>query len=574
MKKKTILPLLFCLSFATQTSAQSDICSTQLELGGGLGSANPWTFGFKGEYGSRLKLMPMLRVNSINRHSSGETEDMNYTFTGIMPLSQNAGSAFQSHGQRHSYGYGLDYGLSARYLLDQHSTLTASIKGNVLHTDNEGNLYEQAFAAGQLLTPYNQVSSLLDGYTHNHSMEVTAGYRYAAPKPYAIHEGFGLDYSYSRAAEDLSSKQTIMDAGSAPGITPFSDFSHSDLRMDGLSQKHRVQGTWMGHASTVRLEMAAFYENRLLTSQDRQHFEGLNNPARGLASYDEHFSHRYNMGGLYAQAGTKVGPVALRARLEYDYTSMEGHHLNDLLPMGSAEWEVNKNNKLAVNYVRRLVRPTLDLLNPAHISTTYTCNYGEKDLIGMHINNLTLGHTLRLNKLTLNSTLLHIFVNDGFNALWMERAGIRNYTWGNEGKRRAWSLTEKATVTPVEGTTINAQASAIWDKRIAEAIHMANEHWGFGAQLGVEQRVTKTTVLTAQGHFAEGNTVDLYSHQGRSYGAGASVRQTLGKGLQLSLTYDYNQYAKLKITQGAYTGTLYNRLAKKHAATLNLTYKF
>lgn len=571
MKRTALYSLLLSLALPTIGYAESQPKgnSSQIEIGGGVGATDLLGIGYKGEYGDRLKLKPMFRFTGVNQNNSSEKEDASYSFTGIMPLSANKNYGYESHSKIDNSGINLAYGLSADYRIDPSNSLSAGIKGRLSSLDVDGDRTELLMVpVGQIPTPRCSTVSNLSGYNHSNDLELSAGYHYTTKESSSFSDGFDFDYTFSRISDELKRDQIVI------GQVNFIDFSKSNLHTEGVSQKHRLQGNWSSHFGVVKLNLGAFYEDRLLTSEDQQKFEGLNNPARGLENLDEEFRHRYRTTGAYALAVSRIGKVSLSARLEYDYTNMEGHHLSDVLPTASAVWNMNSSNRLSARYARRLIRPSLELLNPAKIVGTFSCDYGNEELIGMHVNNINLEHVLSLGKTSLNSSLTHIFANDGFNAIWMERNGIRNYTWGNEGKRRAYSLTENFSVKPAESTHVNVSLNIIWDKRVADAIHMAKEHWGATAKLGLEQKLTKTTNLDLHGQYSEGNTVDLYSHEGRSLGAGATLRQSFGKDLQLSLSYDYHDHPKLVITQGAYTGSLHQREGSRHALSLNLVYKF
>lgn len=570
MKRTAIYPLLLSLALPAIGYAESQPKgnSSQIEIGGGVGATDLFQVGYRGAYaGKKLSIQPMLRFSGVNQNNGSYKEDASYTYTGVMPLSQTQGYNYVSHSRMDKSGVNFAYGLSAEYKASSNNILTAAVKGNLLRMDNDGHRTE-VLHHPLLAMPGTRVNSWLSGFNHDNNVEASAGYRYLFAPTSPFNDGIKLDYTYTRSSQDFKRDQIVVEQKG------FEDFSSNGLRTEGVSQKQRLQGTWMTHINAVEFNLAAFYEDRVLTSEDCQWFKDVNNPARSLQGLDEEFRHRYRTTGAYAYAWSRIGEIVVNARLEYNYTNMEGHHLNDFLPTASVEWNVNGQNDLSVRYARRIIRPSLELLNPAKIVGTYTCNYGNPDLIGMHVNNITLGHSLRMDFATLNSTLQHIFANDGFNAIWMERNGICNYTWGNEGKRRAYSLTENFSVKPAESTRVNVSLNVIWDKRVADAIHMEKEHWGATAKLGLEQKLTKTTHLDLHGQYSEGNTVDLYSHEGRSLGAGATLRQSFGKDLQLSLSYDYHDHPKLVITQGAYTGSLHQREGSRHALSLNLVYKF
>lgn len=585
----TTFALLLSIAFPTLGNAQTQKnYSGEAQLCGGVGSANPWSAAFKADFGGKLRVKPSFSINGINRNSSEENEDFNLTYTGHQAINPNTGekgpvmstskdAKYASRRNTQSTGVSFNYGIEALYEINSQNDITASAKGNYLKLNTDGTLNEQNIIAPDypFFDRYNvALTSTIDENSHKNNLEVAAGFRHWLNPGPGNSDGFAFNYSYSRESEDLKRKHYI-----SPNSGDFKRFSMYDLHTHDVIQKHNVKAMWMTHVSMVNINLSAFHEYRLAESTDYQWFS---DPINIGHLYDD-FKHRYNTTGAFLHAWTKINNIEASARLEYDHTLMEykltprdpwnEKHLNDFLPTLSAKWHINKSHSLSARYGIRLIRPTLELLNPAKINGTYTCEYGKESLVGMHVSNVAVEHSHNWAKATLNGTLQHIFSNDGFNALWMERNGIRNYTWGNEGKRRAFSLTERLQVKPADDTKVIAQGTVIWDKRIAEAIFMEKEHWGASAQLGVEQTLKSGTMFDVHGQYSEGNTVDLYSHEGRSYGAGISVRQPICKNLSATLAYDYREFPKLVITQGAYTGDIYKRNANRHALKLNLIYK-
>jgi len=172
--------------------------------------------------------------------------------------------------------------------------------------------------------------------------------------------------------------------------------------------------------------------------------------------------------------------------------------------------------------------------------------------------------------------LQHIFAEDGFCAMWMERDDIRISTWGNMGVRRAWQLVPKLEWQAWKGSKINADGCIIWDKRIADAIHMQKEHWGYSMHGRVNQQLPQDFTLGFEGEISEGKTQDLYSHAGRQrrLGADVSKRFLKNKNLTATLAYQFCDQPNIILTQGAYKGHVYNRADNWNTITLGVKYTF
>lgn len=170
--------------------------------------------------------------------------------------------------------------------------------------------------------------------------------------------------------------------------------------------------------------------------------------------------------------------------------------------------------------------------------------------------------------------LSYTMSNDGFNGIWMERDNRRIYQWGNEGKRRAWSLQPDFTLHASTTTKVRGQAVILRDKRIADAVSMAKEHWGVFSRLGVEQMLCATFRLNAFAEYSEGNTQDLYRHMGSAYRLGTTLSKSFGDHFSTSLEYQYVRQAKEVYTHGGYTGSYHLYSARRNACSLSLKYKF
>lgn len=253
---------------------------------------------------------------------------------------------------------------------------------------------------------------------------------------------------------------------------------------------------------------------------------------------------------------------------------MAGKKLRDFLPTGRIGWQVSRTSQLALGYNRRLVRPSLTLLNPVVLRTPFAVRQGNKDLEGLHANVFALSFTHDDPIFSWGMSLSYTMSNDGFNGIWMERDNRRIYQWGNEGKRRAWSIQPDFTLHASTTTKVRGQAVILWDKRIADAVSMAKEHWGVFSRLGVEQMLCATFRLNAFAEYSEGNTQDLYRHMGSAYRLGTTLSKSFGDHFSTSLEYQYVRQAKEVYTHGGYTGSYHLYSARRNACSLSLKYKF
>ena len=558
MRKKYIaLSLLFG---GLSASAQIDVTGTA-SVAGGLGQANPWdasmNLDIKKE--GKFSINPFVRAYGINRFASEADEKIDFTYTGIMPLSENAGNRYTSNRRTDANGWALDCGVQMQFTPNKHNLFKINVESIDLFKDVHGSQTEQAWKAdGTLLSSVR--TSIWDPEQNKATQTASALYQY---KTNMEGESITLQYKITHDTYDYRHYLTVDDH------TNFSLFGKdSELSSNATINHHDAQVDWLrpvakGHS----VNLGARYEERDIHLTDEQFFDGVQ-------VLKEPFDHRYYTVGAFAAYNLKWKGLTAMARLEYDYTRQQGNDLNDLVPTARVQWQIDKKNSLMALYGRRIVRAGYDLLNPAHIKGAYTEYYGNAGLVGMHANNVQLAYTLKTQPLDFKATLQHIFADDGFNAIWMERNNVRISTWGNEGKRRAWGLTPDVTWRLCDETTLQTNATLLWDKRVADAIHMAKEHWGITAHLGLKQQLPWSLQLTASADYSEGNTLDLYSHEGRSWGTNVGLQRSFGKLATLGLEYYYKESPTICITQGGYTGIIDSDLTHRHAALLKLTVRF
>ena len=207
--------------------------------------------------------------------------------------------------------------------------------------------------------------------------------------------------------------------------------------------------------------------------------------------------------------------------------------------------------------------------------TTADATVHHHDLRLIYNTQALLGHLRLVARIfSWGMSLSYTMSNDGFNGIWMERDNRRIYQWGNEGKRRAWSIQPDFTLHASTTTKVRGQAVILWDKRIADAVSMTKEHWGVFSRLGVEQMLCATFRLNAFAEYSEGNTQDLYRHMGSAYRLGTTLSKSFGDHFSTSLEYQYARQAKEVYTHGGYTGSYHLYSARRNACSLSLKYKF
>lgn len=557
MDKQMILTLaaLLLTSSAWGQSKQEG----EVELSGGYGNTAPYASRLQLNLGEgKVVFKPFVGIKGLARHSSEQNLDEHYIFTGKMPLSETVGSQYYSHQTTEAKGMMADYGFQFAYRPTTQQTLTVSLRGESLHKDERGTLAERLLAPDG--APLAKTRWRLDNpLLRSNHLEVGADYTCRFKR-----DDVTLSYKYQRDRDEAERQLEALQ------LEGFSDFQATLTTADATVHHHDLRLIYNTQALLGHLRLVARYENRLAESDDQQWIDDC-------LAQDSHFRHRYQTAAasfLYDVHPDRQKRLGLTAGLEFAYTDMAGKKLRDFLPTGRIGWQVSRTSQLALGYNRRLVRPSLTLLNPVVLRTPFAVRQGNKDLEGLHANVFALSFTHDDPIFSWGMSLSYTMSNDGFNGIWMERDNRRIYQWGNEGKRRAWSIQPDFTLHASTTTKVRGQAVILWDKRIADAVSMAKEHWGVFSRLGVEQMLCATFRLNAFAEYSEGNTQDLYRHMGSACRLGTTLCKSFGDHFSTSLEYQYARQAKEVYTHGGYTGSYHLYSARRNACSLSLKYKF
>lgn len=564
--KNRILTFMLAATTSVGGWAQTRV-SGSIDANAGLGTAMPYGGTVRLEIKTpRWSFQPMIGIEGIGKKSSAEVEELHYTYTNKLKAPNDAvsnlGYAYESTSNLESNGYNLKYGMGVQFDMDACNSFNVSLTGNHRDVDVNGTRLETMSAGGQ---SDKRVNSLLcwPGKKQD-ALNLNASYTHKTQRP---GESIQLQYVFDYQNLDAQMTQEVLDVQTSD----FSLFKSNQLTSEATTQKHTVSLDWKRPLTTTQALSAGLrYDRIALSSHDLQLWDGQ-------TKMEGSFDHNTRTGAAYVAYNVRLGQLTANARLEYDYTRQQHRTLHDWIPIANIRWQVSAHDALTASYVRRVIRPTLEYLNPNVVYGAFTQDRGTSDLIGIHFNNVALAYNHKRETVDFTTTLSHIFVEDGFNAIWMATGtGERISFWGNAGVRRAWSLTPdvKWAITPQ--TTIRGNVQVLWDKRIAYAINMAKEHWGVTAHAELQQQLPAGIQLLVKGGYSEGNTVDLYSHESRSFDYGASVcRSFLSKrNLMLRLAYDFRDYPQLVVTQGAYTGTIARHPAERYALSAQVTYKF
>lgn len=569
MKKKLllsgVLSAMTLTGFALQNALPAAPVAGELQVKAGTGNINPFTAKLQLNLsGRQFTLKPYVGIGVVSKSGSGKLENQHLFYLG-------SANAYGSHLETSSKGTTYNYGLTGSYRFDPFSQLTFGVDGSysALHgygcrieemTDMLSSMLQDKALKSDIDQPTLTTTSIKANVAYHHRLKDN------------IETSFLLKGNISRESTD---NETTIQALSGVGQLPF---QQNYLHQENVTTSASVGGEYQRlFAGNQAINVGFHYDHRHIESDNLQLIDKDKKT-------DELFKHDMNVAGLYADYKLTYEALNLNARLEYTYTDMNGKDLHDVIPSVNATYHLTSSQDVQLGYVMRVVRPDVSYLNPAKIYGAYTIDYGTADLEGIHINNFSLAHVLKGKAVRLSNTVSHVRANDGFNAIWMLQNGMRVSFWGNEGIRRAWSVTPVLNWTISPLTSLGARVVVLWDKRIAEAINMSKEHWGITTHLSLKQQLPAGFKLNAHADYSEGNTIDLYSHAGKSVNYGGELQRAFLKGnkLNLSLSYENTDYAKTILTQGVdipngpkgYTGTIYSRPKHHHILSVTANWKF
>lgn len=538
----------FAMGIMAQTKVEGEVT-----LGAGYGETAPYLGDVNLKINSgKFTIMPFFNIKGITPYNSTELSDINLIYS-------DSRNKYSQEQELQSKGYHMEYGAGIQYLHNDHNIFKASFEGGYLNKSVSG------YRTENLLNPngglMNGVKSFLNYPTLNSlEMKVQASYLHKTQRE---GEQLMLKYTYELEKEDEDKCQELTETEG------FNDYSLSHITGDIDIHSHEVLFDWKRPLAQHHiLNMGVRYNHRYIISDDAQYLDGRE-------WYDEVFRHRMQTAAVFAGYTLKANALDADVRVEYDYTRMQDKNLHDVIPQARLAYHLDTQNTLVASYAMRVIRPTLPYLVDCHTVTPYTVDYGNPELEGIHVNRMALAYQLKTKKMDFTTTVAHINVTDGFNAIWFVKDNIRYSTWGNEGVRKAIEITPEVFWRASECTKLKGSFTALWDERIAYAINLRNPNWGFTGRAGLEQQLPLDIKLALNAMISKGNTVDVYSHEGLNYTFGGDLeRSFLNDKLTATLGYEYKKLPVIEITQGAYTGSIYTRDHNPNTVKLALSYKF
>ena len=550
--RKSILYTMLSLSMSAlaQTKVEGEAMA-----GAGYGETAAYESGVTLKISTdRFSIKPYWNIIGKRPYNATKSNSLDFIYTGT-------GNHYTLEEELENELTNMSYGADIQYGLNSRNILQASIDGVYTQRMDNGNRMEYMYGAdGSLLSSVKSV--IHSPRLNRNEVNVQASYLHNTNRK---GESLMLKYNYSLDKDEDNTLQELTETtGFGPGMYRLNLIT-SDIKI----QRHEVLFDWKrplveGHL----LNAGVKYSNNLIHTYDGQWLDEL-------ASNNSEFLHRTQTIGIFTGYRLKTKVIEADARIEYDYTRMNEKNLHDVIPQARIAYHIDAKNTVSASYAMRIIRPSLQYLYNNRVKGPYTLDYGNENLEGAHINRMALAYELKTKKVDFTTTLSHINVTDGFNAIWMVKENVRVSTWGNEGVRKAVELTPEVLWRVAERTKLNGALSVLWDERIAYPIDLYNPNWGITGRAGMEQQLPYDIKLGINAMISKGKTVDVYSHEGLNYTFGANLgRSFLNDRLTTTVAYEYKKLPVIELTKGAYTGSIYRRNHNPNTVRVALTYKF
>ena len=502
----------------------------------------------------RFSIKPYWNIIGKRPYNATKSNSLDFIYTGT-------GNHYTLEEELENELTNMSYGADIQYGLNSRNILQASIDGVYTQRMDNGNRMEYMYGAdGSLLSSVKSV--IHSPRLNRNEVNVQASYLHNTNRK---GESLMLKYNYSLDKDEDNTLQELTETtGFGPGMYRLNLIT-SDIKI----QRHEVLFDWKrplveGHL----LNAGVKYSNNLIHTYDGQWLDEL-------ASNNSEFLHRTQTIGIFTGYRLKTEVIEADARVEYNYTRMNEKNLHDVIPQARIAYHIDAKNTVSASYAMRIIRPSLQYLYNNRVKGPYTLDYGNENLEGAHINRMALAYELKTRKVDFTTTLSHINVTDGFNAIWMVKENVRVSTWGNEGVRKAVELTPEVLWRVSERTKLNGALSVLWDERIAYPVDLYNPNWGITGRAGMEQQLPYDIKLGINAMISKGKTVDVYSHEGLNYTFGANLgRSFLNDRLTTTVAYEYKKLPVIELTKGAYTGSIYRRNHNPNTVRVALIYKF
>lgn len=471
------------------------------------------------------------------------------------------------------------FGVNGSWQLDSLNLFTAEVGGYLYNVAPVGSGYYNTFDAAGV-----KIGSLTYNVANPHNryfdIDANVNFQHLTKRPGEI---YTISYMLSHTDQNNEEFTSYAD-GMGVNAVPYSSIS-SDYRLKFI--EHTVQADWTRTFKVHTLDFGAKGIFRRNTSNNSNLYEGWGEDAMK-------FRHLTDVGALYGQYSVKLGPVALRAGLRWEYSHLKASYpdgsaesyssnLSDWVPSAAASWQLNDANSLTFNYATSINRPGISYLNPAVTITPTSESFGNADLASARRTSLKLTYMLIKPKVNFNIGVSYAMTNNGIAAVkYLNDDNIMVNTYRNVGQRRDVGF--NAFVQWTAGPKTRVLFNGGVEYQHASQTGMSLGKWAPRGFAQVTQQLPWKLSLEVQGFYHGTSLNDVYGYSSNSFMSGfhysIGLRRSFLKQNRLSVNLAamnpvgpkprFNSY----VVNGDYTSTSTNRMNFTHGFVIEINYRF
>ena len=302
----------------------------------------------------------------------------------------------------------------------------------------------------------------------------------------------------------------------------------------------------------------------------------------------EHYSHIIAMYGEFMLDRTRW---AAHAGLRYEYSRMGGRYndesapdfhrdLNDIVPRVGGRLNLNDANLITLNYNIRIKRPSMSRLNPVESSSPTHVTRGNPKLKSANQHNFTLGYALNANRIVVNTTLRHTFIDNAFVPEQKVVDGVIYSSYGNSGHYEMTALQGFAQWTPSRSTQLTLNYGTYYQIAENEAMNLRLNRWRLSFYGQLSQRLPWQLRMSIVVGRDPGAEISPYDYQDGQFFYNIGVERGFLKDERLTAKLTaYNVFASryqgapTHIVNGDYIGESVTKYMSK-SISLSVSYRF
>lgn len=309
------------------------------------------------------------------------------------------------------------------YFINKNNTIGFLVNGAINKRDWEANTETDIFPQGTN-QPEATLTSLSDNEGKRNNYNANFNYQWKGNKgntlsldlDYAIFDN--SSYNYQPNIERLSLNNAILDENNYEGndSTLINIYAvKADYEMDAYEGKLGFGIKWSYVDTDNAYDFFQLYENNVVLDIDRSSkFDYTENINAAYLNYKRTFG-KYNMSGGVRMEHTISKGDLTTYKLEINPEDTINRNYVNWFPSAGISYSINQKNQLALNYNRRIKRPSYQDLNPFEYKLSeISFVKGNPFVTPQYAHNITLKHTFNY---MFNTSITYSKINDYYTRL-------------------------------------------------------------------------------------------------------------------------------------------------------------